>query len=277
MAMPTPQGDEGPAERFSPGPPTGHDVFVPTSAGLVHVHRQGSGKTLVLLHSNGHSWHEFGAALDPLATRFDVVAWDMPGQAWSDPVHPRTSVERYADILTEVLDHLQIDEAPVVGCSVGACVAAALGHRHAERVTGVGLIEFQFREASWWTENWPLIEAMFAVPTQPPELIAARFESDVDDAVLQRWNIERNLAGARSLMGVMWAIREFDIGAAIASLAEPPLMVFGSVGPTIGARPAIEAAVPEARIEVVERAGHFVSIDRPDAFVRLATELVKRS
>ena len=121
---------------FWPALPTEGEQFVGTSAGAVFVHRQGSGEPLILLHSNGHSWREFEGSLAPLAARFEVIAWDMPGQGRSDPIHPRTSVERQADLLVEVMDDLEIERAYVAGSSIGAFIAAALAARAPERVIG---------------------------------------------------------------------------------------------------------------------------------------------
>lgn len=257
------------AHRFVPES-RGQSLFVETSAGLVHVHRQGSGDPLVLLHANGHSWHEFGQAIPQLAERHDVLAWDMPGQGWSDPVHPRTSVDGYADILVEVLDRLGIERATLVGSSIGAFIAIALGARAPARVSGLALVEFQFRDKTWWVENWAMVESAFAVPTQALEEVAPRFVRVLDRAFLPRWNVERNLAGSRGLIGVMWAIREFDVRAGVQALSIPALVVFGGQGPTVVCRADLEPLLPAgSRVEVVPDAGHFVAIDQPRAFVEL--------
>jgi pimeloyl-ACP methyl ester carboxylesterase len=257
------------AGRFTPEP-LGHSLFVETSTGVVHVHRRGAGDPLVLMHANGHSWHEFGESIPVLAESHDVLAWDMPGQGWSDPVHPRTSVNGYADILLEVLDALAIERATFVGSSIGAFIAISLGARDPARVSGLGLVEFQFREKAWWADNWSMIESGFAVPTQRLEEVAPRFVRDVDAAFLTRWNVERNLASSRGLIGVMWAIREFDVHAGVRAMSIPALVVFGGEGPTITCRPQLEPLLPAgSRVEVVPDAGHFVAIDQPQLFAEV--------
>ncbi len=108
---------------------------------------------------------------------------------------------------------------------------------------------------------------LFAVATQTREQIAARLIRQPDDELVERWNRDRNFAGVRHLIGVMWAIRAYDMAATIASLEVPILVVFGDSGPTLECRPALEKVLPAgAQTRVIEGAGHFVSIDQPKRF-----------
>ncbi len=265
----------GRADLFWPETGSDEERFVSTSAGAVYVRRAGQGPPLMLLHSNGHSWHEFHDAIAPLAERFTVYAWDMPGQGSSDPVHPRTSIQGYADALVEVLDELGLEQAAVVGCSVGAFIAAELATRRPQRVSAVVLAEFAFRDPEWWRRNWSNVCGLFSVAIQSPSEIAARLERDVDDALIERWNRDRSFAGVRLMVGVMWAIRSFDMGCALRSLPVATLVVFGGSGPTLECRPAVEEALCDgARIEVVAGAGHFVTVDQPASFAALVGDFL---
>lgn len=246
------------------------ELYAETTAGAVHVRRAGAGRPLVLLHSNGHSWHEFAETIELLAESHHVHAWDMPGQGDSDPVHPRTSIAGYADVLVELLDALELERPLLVGCSIGAFIAADAAARHPDRAAGVALVEFAFRDPEWWRGAWSGVCDLFAVATQTPEQIAARLTREADDELVERWNRDRNFAGVRHLIGVMWAIRLYDMAATIGSLEVPILVVFGESGPTLECRPALERVLPAtARTLVVEGAGHFVSIDQPERFAHV--------
>jgi pimeloyl-ACP methyl ester carboxylesterase len=220
------------------------------------------------MHSNGHSWREFSDVIPQLAGRFHVHVWDMPGQGSSDGIHPRTAVGGYAEVLREVLDSLDVERAVLVGCSIGAFIATEFANRWPSRASAVVLVEFAFRDAAWWQAAWPGVCDLFAVATQTREQIAARLHRDLDDELVERWNRDRNMAGVRQLLGVMWAIRQYDMATSISSLQPPVMVIFGGCGPTLECRPALERMLsPEARIDVVAGAGHFVSIDAPEAFV----------
>jgi pimeloyl-ACP methyl ester carboxylesterase len=113
------------------------------------------------------------------------------------------------------------------------------------------------------------------VAIQSPAEIDARLEREVDDALVARWNRDRSFAGVRHMVGVMWAIRSFDMASALRSLPVPALVVFGGSGPTLECRPAVEEVLcAGARIEVLAGAGHFVTIDQPDAFAALVGDFL---
>ena len=178
-------------------------------------------------------------------------------------------------MLAEVLDELGLERAAVVGCSVGAFIGAELATRTPLRVSGVALVEFAFRDPEWWRASWTGVCRLFSVAVQSRSEIAARLERDVDDELVEHWNRDRSFAGVRHMIGVMWAIRSFDMSSALRSLQVPALVVFGGSGPTLECRPAVEAVLPEgARVEVLAGAGHFVTIDQPVAFAAIVGEFI---
>lgn len=238
---------------------------VATRAGDVAYIRAGAGAPLILLHGNGHSWHEFADVIAPLSQRYDVIAWDMPGHGRSGDIAPDTSIETYAAILGDVIAGLQLKAPAILGSSVGGVIAAAHGSAGGD-ASALILMETQFRAADWWRKAWPVVETMFGTPAQTRETVQARLKRTLDDALLDRWNRDRIRAGA-NLMGVMAAIAAFDVAAALPKLSAPTLLLFGDAGPTVDMAEAMRAVTPNAALNVIPDAGHFVSIDRPKAFV----------
>ncbi|MFE7439441.1 alpha/beta fold hydrolase [Streptomyces chartreusis] len=247
--------------------------FVTTDAGAVHVRISGSGTPVLVLHSNGLSWHESVDLIAEIESEHRVIAWDMPGQGDSDPVPWDLSIDDYAAAAAQVLDELVDEPVVVVGTSVGAFIGMSLARRRPDLVAGLCLVEFQFGGASWFAEHWEAVEQLFAVPTMSREAVQARLSRPCTDARFARWNIDRNKAGSRSMLGVMWAIRRFDVVTAVRELEHPVIAVFGSAGPTVGNASAVEQSLGVAgQVALVEGAGHFVGIDQPS---RLAT-IVRR-
>jgi pimeloyl-ACP methyl ester carboxylesterase len=247
-----------------------NEGMVTTSAGRVHYVRDGDGPPLLLLHSNGNSFHEYDLVADRLAVNFDLIRWDMPGQADSGPLDRHLTIEEYAAAAVELLDGLGVEGGTVMGASVGGCIAAALGARHGDRLNAVGIIESQWRDAAWWAQAWPGIERLFAIPQQTAEQVAARFHNAPPELV-ERINIDRAKAGGRAMMSAMWAIREFDMIGTVPAISTPALLLFGTAGPTYEVAEGFRNALPHATFEVIEGAGHFPMVDHPDEFIDIVS------
>lgn len=251
-----------------------HDLrHLQTRLGRVAYVRRGAGPPLVLLHGNGHAWHEFEPVLDALAAGFDVVAWDMPGHGVSDDLAAPPTITALAGALGDLIDDLSLSRPALAGTSVGAMIALAAANARAD-VRAVVLAEVQYRPRAWWDAAWPRVEQLFGQPVQTRGEIQQRFVSPVADRVAQRWNADRARVGATGLIAVMEAIRGFDVASELRALRQPGLMLFGEAGPTVDMADAVRADLPGLRIEVLPGAGHFLTVDQPAAFARLVAEAV---
>jgi len=249
---------------------------IATRLGEVAYVRAGQGPSLVLLHGNGHSWHEFAPVIDALAADFDVVAWDMPGHGESADVAIPPSIEGYTGALADLIAGLGLVRPAILGSSVGAFIAANYATDHGA-ASAVVLEEMQFRNRDFWAAAWTRVVGMFGEPVQTLEAVQARFKRPVDAEMLDRWNRERTRAGAAGMIGVMAAIRDFDVAGSLARLETPCLFLFGDAGPTVDRAEALAAARPGAKVTVVADAGHFISLDRPEAFAAAVAGFLKAS
>ncbi len=93
--------------------------------------------------------------------------------------------------------------------------------------------------------------------------------------MVARWNIDRNKAGAKLMMSVMWAMRDYDVQGAVASVQRPALMVYGAKGPTIALRDRLSKLNPKLPVAVLESSGHFPMIDEPERFSQVLAEFAK--
>jgi pimeloyl-ACP methyl ester carboxylesterase len=109
-----------------------------TRLGFARVY--GAGPPLVCVHGLAVSSRYFVPLAERLAARHRVVVPDLPGYGKS-PTPPRAlGIEELADALTEWLDLLEVERAPLVGNSLGCQVAVDLAVRRPERVSGLVLL-----------------------------------------------------------------------------------------------------------------------------------------
>ena len=116
--------------------------------------RSGTGAPLVLLHALGLSRRSWDAVLPVLASRFDVIAVDLPGFGDSAPrpepgeVPPAALAQSVADLL----DDLGISTPHLAGNSIGGWVALELASRRP--VASLTLLS----PAGLWPRNPPLYD-----------------------------------------------------------------------------------------------------------------------
>ncbi len=98
------------------------------AAGLVwHVQCLGSGPPILLLHGTGSATMSWRGLAPLLATRFTVVAPDLPGHGFSEaPPAASMSLPGQARLLAGLLAALRHDPVLAVGHSAGAAIAARL-------------------------------------------------------------------------------------------------------------------------------------------------------
>jgi magnesium chelatase accessory protein len=92
-----------------------------------HFQRMGEGPRMLLVHGAGAATHSWRALAPLLATRFDVVAPDLPGHGFTDPMRPgAVSLPSVAKGLHQFLKTLEFEPDIVVGHSAGAAILARM-------------------------------------------------------------------------------------------------------------------------------------------------------
>lgn len=100
----------------------------------------GKGKALVFLHGfleNSAIWYPIVAQLN---SRYQCILIDFPGHGHSKITEDVSDVEYLADQVIAVLDELGIEEATIIGHSMGGYVALALADVYVSRLNAFVLI-----------------------------------------------------------------------------------------------------------------------------------------
>lgn len=213
---------------------------------------------VVLLHSaigDSRLWRRQVAALEG---RFDVVAPDLPGFGQTpEPSEPFSLVE-------QVLPHLP---GMLVGNSMGGRLALWTALAHPDLVQRLVLVDAGLPDWEWSDEirdYWKREEEAAdrgdldgAVEINLDFWVAPEFRDEIRPQVLRAFELQT----AHEEPEVLWPDTP-----PIESLQVPTLVVIGDrdkqdfqdIGRHLAGR------IPNARLEVVEGAGHLVGVDRPD-------------
>jgi pimeloyl-ACP methyl ester carboxylesterase len=136
---------------------------VETAEGTIATMQAGSGPPVVLLHGLGASKASFLPTLGALAPAHRVIAIDLPGFGDSDkPVAGTYDAPFFARAVVALLDALGLEQAALVGNSMGGRVALEAGMAHADRVSRLVLLAPSLA----WLRDRPWAPLLRMVPPQ---------------------------------------------------------------------------------------------------------------
>ncbi|GIW18386.1 MAG: hydrolase [Tepidiforma sp.] len=274
------------ADRRRWRPPAPRGFVREVDGAQLHYLDEGSGPALVLVHGFAGSTFSWRAAVPELAKEFRVIAVDLPGFGLSDR---RRGIgyghERHAARLLALLDLLGIERAAFAGHSMGGAVVQRLAARapgRAERLVLVGSVsageglEFRRRRRAGRVA-FGLIGLAATSPTVMYALGRRGLRQMVADPGFVTDEVVRGyidpllIPGTVRAVGEMAREQEREPLVDLAAVAAPALVVTGErdvVVPPARAE-ALAASLPGAQDAIViERAGHLLAEERPDAFLR---------
>src|SRR5215208_2390387 len=267
MSNPVPEPDAEPPEP--PEPPDPPEPPVPPAA------TSGAGTPLVLLHAfplDGRMW---APQVEALAGTYQVIVPDLRGfGAARDQAVSEAGMDLLADDLLRLLDDRGLDRVVLGGLSLGGYVALAFMRRHADRVSGLVLLDTkatadgdQARADRLKMAERVLAEGNDFVPeVMLPKLLGETTREHRPEVVsrvaaLIREQTPQAIAGAQWGMAARAATTDV-----LASVKVPTLVVTGEedavTGPEVGRD--LAAGIPGARFLLVEEAGHLANLEQPE-------------
>jgi 3-oxoadipate enol-lactonase len=258
---------------------------IATSEGVrIAYETRGEGPSLVLVHGLGYGRWGWEPVLDALAERFSVVCMDNRGVGASDaPPGPYTAGAMARDVAA-VMEDAGLERAHVLGTSLGGMVAQELALARPELVDRLVLV----CTTPGGPEAYPLPErtlVLFAnAATLPREEALRLFVENALGEDPEPRLVERILAHRRVEPQTLeaWQAQAaagagFDAWERVPSIQAPTLVVHGTADHVVDVRNAelLARLLPDARVELLEGAGHLLFWEQPDEFVRLVTRFLE--
>ncbi|HEX5144220.1 MAG TPA: alpha/beta hydrolase [Mycobacterium sp.] len=259
----------------------------------------GSGPVLLLIHGIGDNSTTWGTVHSKLAQRFTVIAPDLLGHGQSDKPRADYSVAAYANGMRDLLGVLDIENATVVGHSLGGGVAMQFAYQFpqlVERLILVGSggvtkdVNIALRLASLPMGGEAL--GLLRLPLVLPALAAAgyaagalfgstRLGRDLPDVLRILRDLPEPTASSaftRTLRAVVdWRGQVVTmLDRCYLTESVPVQLIWGeqdAVIPVSHARLA-HAAMPGSQLDIFNRSGHFPFHDDPDRFVEVVERFI---
>ena len=241
--------------------------FVETPSGrLRYVQRLGEGDPILFLHGFGGDLNNWLFNIDAVSGLGPVYALDLPGHGGSSKVIAKPGLDALVTSVIEFMNELKLSKAHLVGHSMGGAVAAAIAIREPRLVRSLTLIspvglgqEIETRYIDGFVaaesrrDLKPVLQYLFA-----------------DAGLVSRTMVE-DLLKYKRLDGVQAALRGLaaatikdgrqtnSLVGDMSKLALPIQIVWGAKDAVI---PAAHAkALPNARVEIIDGAGHMAQME----------------
>lgn len=246
----------------------------------------GSGPALLVLHGlfgSSGNWRNIARQLGVAYTVHSVDLRNHGASPWVDTM----SYMDMADDVLQVMDRLGLAAPMVVGHSMGGKAAMALALRHPERVGQLVVVDIA--PVSYADTLTPFARAMIGadvtraasraevqqqlqLAVQAPGVVPFLMQNLVLRNGHFDWRI--NLMGICAAMPELCGFPSELLGACF---EQPVTVIAGGRSPYVAQRDGAGFApmFPQAQVEVIADAGHWVHADQPAAFLALLTQTLQ--
>jgi pimeloyl-ACP methyl ester carboxylesterase len=256
----------------------------------------GEGPVLLLLHGIAGSSRAWREVMPALAEDHRVIAPDLLGHGESAKPQGDYSLGAYASGLRDFLGVLGVERATLVGQSFGGGVAMQLAYQHPEVCERLVLVDSGGlgREVNPILRAATLPLAEYVMPVLFPSFVRdrgdaiSRFLADKgirSGRAAEVWLAYRSLTETENRKAFVRTVRSvIDPGGQTVSAMDrlylaaevPTLIVWGaddSIIPVAHAHAAHEA-IEGSRLEIVEGAGHFPHVEKPERFLEVLRDFL---
>ena len=250
----------------------------------------GEGPPILLLHGFLDSSYTWRRVIPLLQDRYRVIALDLPGFGYSDKPYEPLSFVEYARVVVGVLDQLQIDQAFLVGNSMGGSVALRVAIDFPERVRGlVPIAAGTPRDEDEPLNAINLLRMRFVgelcIHTMGPWIFERVWNSmltegrEVSEREIDEMYGLLNTPGARrAALNQIREIRSNPVGwEATRRIGNPTLLIWGRRDEGVPLRygERLNDHIPNSRMVIIEDTGHLPQWETPEEVTRLLGAFVE--
>jgi 2-hydroxy-6-oxonona-2,4-dienedioate hydrolase len=269
----------------------GTSRFVTTKLHKLHYHEAGQGHPVVMLHGGGpgaSGWSNFSPNIGPLSREFRVLAFDLPGWGETQDLDPETPPD-HVQALILALDALQIERVTLIGNSMGGMTGIRLAVEHPDRISHLIPMGANCPGVSVFSPGGAPSEGMKILFETSMDPSPANFKRLVSIMAYDQSFATDELAKERSenvlahpehagyaarLMPTMASF--FALSDRLSEITAPTLIIHGRDDRTVPFENALRllAAVPDSRLVLFNRCGHWAQLEHAAEFNRLVAQFV---
>jgi pimeloyl-ACP methyl ester carboxylesterase len=253
----------------------------------IHYVEEGEGTPLLLIHGLAGDYTAWRPQLAAFRDRHRVIAFDNPGSGRSSHVSQPTSMQQLAEATLRLMDELRIENAHVVGRSMGGAVAQCMALTAPERVrTLVMAASFarldavgrrwleSMRDVLTWRGQWAEWARLFSPTFVSPQFFNANPERM---ALIERLvgDESRDKVSYVNLNNAVCATDNYD---AVANIRCPVLIMAGRLDPICSptATQWMSERIRQAETVYFEQSSHFFLMEEDAKAMQVLGDWLQR-
>lgn len=246
---------------------------------VLHYRREGreGGLPLVFINSLGTDMRIWDAVVPAFAADYNILRYDKRGHGLSDsPLAPYTLSDHTND-LDDLLNHLEIETAALVGVSVGGNIALDFASQYPGRVKALVVCDSQPRigTAEMWNTRIFMLQQhgmTHLADTILGRWFAPSFQQQ-HPAVYQGYRNMFIRMPVEGYIGTCAALRDMDLTEQMSMMRARTLVLCGAEDTATPPEQVKEMAgtLPDGQMRVIEEAGHLPCVEQPQttaAYIR---------
>ena len=247
----------------------------PIAGATMHLARSGSGTPLLVLH------HDIGSLerlpfYDALAQKYTVLVPSHPGYDKSERPAWVRNVRDIAVVYQGLIAQRGLTDLRLVGLGLGGWIAAemaTMAPRSLKKLVLVGAMGIKPERGEIADQALVSYIDYVRLRFADQKMYDRIFGAETPTARLEQWDLNRE-----TTFRIAWKPYMYNptLPHLLGGVATPSLVVWGRDDRVVplecGER--YVKALPNARLHVIEHAGHFVEIERPDELARLVADFV---
>lgn len=262
---------------------------------------EGKGKeTIIFIHGLGSYLPAWKKNIEVLSADFRCIAIDLPGYGKSSKLPHSGSMTFYAGIVNQFIEKLNLGSVYVAGHSMGGQIAMVMALYHPEKVKGLilaapaGFEQFTEGQKQWFRNVMTLDGVKKTTADDIQTNLAYNFYNLPTDAEFMITD-RLGMRTASDFDAYCYAVVQSVSGMVnepvlpfLSKITQPTLIIFGendnlipnrflNPGPTRKTAEAGAAQIPNSRLVVLPKTGHFLQFEGYEAFNKEVKDfIVKR-
>jgi 4,5:9,10-diseco-3-hydroxy-5,9,17-trioxoandrosta-1(10),2-diene-4-oate hydrolase len=265
-------------------------MFITVEGLNTHYLTKGSGRTVILIHGLGVHAFAWRKNIDPLAEFLQVYALDLKGCGFSDkPSKSDYSPKGMATFVVRFMDALGIQEAALIGSSMGGMISLTTALLYPSRVTRLVLVAstgYSLRYKTLWKLLRTPVLGEFLIRFAGKKQLRQSIQSCYYDRskitqetlegyykpYLQNPNFKPQLQLFRQFK----FNQPFSLESRYSQIRIPTLILWGREDRVVPVRHAyrFHQDIKTSQLIVLEKAGHALQEECADTFNRIVIEFV---